>query len=482
MYKILVFGMTENPGGVESVIMNYYHYMDKNTFHFDFLCNSYNKIAFEEEIISNGSQTFHFPARSKNYKKYKKELKNFFENNASKYDAIWVNVCSLANIDYLKMAKKYGIKRRIIHSHNSQNMDSRLRGILHKYNKKRIAYYVTDFWSCSKEASEWFYDSSIIKKSIVISNAIDVEKYCFDDVKRKKLRRDLKWEENYIIGNIGRLHFQKNQMFILDIFEKLIKKEPKVRLILIGDGEDRTKLEKEIDKKKLNKYVYMAGIQKDICGWLSTFDLFLFPSKFEGLSMIDAIVVVCIKDWIPYLNKLLYKFRIEKVKSVVPGGETGQLSIYNGLKSAKQIAKDEKSIVLIHDGVRPLINEKVISDNIQSVIKYGSAITTAKVKETILVVNEGTATIDYVPSRNNSRVAKAPQSFWLDDILKAHEKALSEGEKNCIDSCTMMQRYGYDLYLIDGPGENIKITTPEDFYTMRAILEAKENEQIYGLE
>ena len=165
---------------------------------------------------------------------------------------------------------------------------------------------------------------------------------------------------------------------------------------------------------------------------------------FENHSMIDAIVVVCIKDWIPYLNKLLYKFRIEKVKSVVPGGETGQLSIYNGLKSAKQIAKDEKSIVLIHDGVRPLINEKVISDNIQSVIKYGSAITTAKVKETILVVNEC--------------------------------------EKNCIDSCTMMQRYGYDLYLIDGPGENIKITTPEDFYTMRAILEAKENEQIYGLE
>lgn len=108
---------------------------------------------------------------------------------------------------------------------------------------------------------------------------------------------------------------------------------------------------------------------------------------FENHSMIDAIVVVCIKDWIPYLNKLLYKFRIEKVKSVVPGGETGQLSIYNGLKSAKQIAKDEKSIVLIHDGVRPLINEKVISDNIQSVIKYGSAITTAKVKETIGYIN-----------------------------------------------------------------------------------------------
>ena len=132
--------------------------------------------------------------------------------------------------------------------------------------------------------------------------------------------------------------------------------------------------------------------------------------------------------------------------------------------------------------MRPLINEKVITDNIASVEKHGSAITTAVVKETILVVNDGTSTIDYVPSRKNSRVARAPQSFWLDEILAAHEKSLAEGETNCIDSCTMMQKYGHDLFLVDGPGENIKITTPEDFYTMRAILEAKENAQIYGFE
>lgn len=203
---------------------------------------------------------------------------------------------------------------------------------------------------------------------------------------------------------------------------------------------------------------------------------------FENHRDIDTIVVVCIEDWIPYLNELLYKFRIEKVKKVVPGGKTGQLSIYNGLLAAKEIAGEEKSIVLIHDGVRPLITEKLVKDNIESVKLHGSAITTAVVKETILVVNEGKSTIDYVPSRNNSRVAKAPQSFWLDDILNAHKKSLAEGENNCIDSCTMMQKYGYDLYLIDGPSQNIKITTPEDFYTMRAILEAKENEQIYGFE
>lgn len=203
---------------------------------------------------------------------------------------------------------------------------------------------------------------------------------------------------------------------------------------------------------------------------------------FQEHPMIDSIVVVCIEGWIPYLNNLLYKYRIDKVKKVVPGGETGQLSIYNGLKAAKEIAKEEKTIVLIHDGVRPLINGKVITDNIESVKIHGSAITTAPVKETILVVNEDESSIDFVPSRKNSRVAKAPQSFWLDEILLAHEKCLREGEYNCIDSCTMMQKFDHDLYLIDGPIQNIKITTPEDFYTMRAILEAKENEQIYGFE
>lgn len=202
---------------------------------------------------------------------------------------------------------------------------------------------------------------------------------------------------------------------------------------------------------------------------------------FQKHSEIDAIVVVCVEGWIDYLEKLLYKYRIDKVKRVVQGGLTGQLSIYNGLLAAKEMSENEKAIVLIHDGVRPLINSKVITDNIRSVQEHGSAITTAVVKETVLVVNEDQSTIDFVPNRSNSRVARAPQSFWLDDILNAHQKALDENTTDCIDSCTMMQRYGMQLYLIDGPGENIKVTTPDDFYTMRAILDAKENEQLYGL-
>lgn len=203
---------------------------------------------------------------------------------------------------------------------------------------------------------------------------------------------------------------------------------------------------------------------------------------FERHREVDAIVIACVEDWISYMQELLVKFHIEKVKKIVPGGASGQLSIYNGLCAAEEIAGGQKSIVLIHDGVRPLITEEVITDNIASVKKYGSAITTSVVKETILLVKDDLGVIDYVPSRKNSRVAKAPQSFWLDDILDTHHRALAEGQDNFIDSCTMMQYYGKQLHLIDGPYENIKITTPDDFYTMRAILEARENAQIYGME
>ena len=200
---------------------------------------------------------------------------------------------------------------------------------------------------------------------------------------------------------------------------------------------------------------------------------------FEENNDIDAVVIACVEDWISHLENLLYKYRISKVSKIVPGGNTGQLSIYNGLLAAKEISDQEKSIVLIHDGVRPLINTKLLSDNIKTVKKYGSCITAGVVTETIVVVDEG-LDVEQVPSRSKSRIAKAPQSFWLDDILRVHEKALSDKVYDSIDSCTLMKNYGYQLHMIDGPHENIKITTPEDFYIMRAIIESKENGQIYG--
>lgn len=202
---------------------------------------------------------------------------------------------------------------------------------------------------------------------------------------------------------------------------------------------------------------------------------------FEENEEVDAIVIACIEDWIPYMEGLLSKFNIKKVKKIVPGGNTGQLSIYNGLCAAREIAGRERTVVLIHDGVRPMINSALLDRNIKDVHQFGTSITSSIVKETIVEIdNQGK--IKSVPDREHSRVAKAPQCFWLDEILAVHKRALSEGFNNFIDSCTMMHYYGYPLHMTDGPYENIKITTPDDFYTMRALLEAKENAQIYGFE
>lgn len=202
---------------------------------------------------------------------------------------------------------------------------------------------------------------------------------------------------------------------------------------------------------------------------------------FEKCADVDAVVVVCVAEWMDYFNKLVGQYHLAKVKKVVPGGKTGQLSIYNGLVAAKEIAGDEKSVVLIHDGVRPLINSELLTKNIECVKKYGTSITSGIVKETIVEIDDEGA-IKLVPDRAHSRVAKAPQCFWLGDILGAHQKALAEGREDFIDSCTMMQHYGFKLHMTDGPYENIKITTPDDFYTMRAILQVKEDAQIYGIE
>lgn len=198
---------------------------------------------------------------------------------------------------------------------------------------------------------------------------------------------------------------------------------------------------------------------------------------FDDHPLIDGIVVVCLESWIPFLQKQIKKFEISKVVEVVPGGETGQKSIYNGLEAASK-HYDEDSIVLIHDGVRPLITEKTISDNIDVVMKYGNCITCVPATETF-VVRQLDGSLE-IPSRDDSLIARAPQSFVLKDIFAAHRQAQSEGIDNFIDSCTMMSHYGHEIHTIIGPMENIKITTPTDFFIFRAMVEVHENQQIFG--
>ena len=202
--------------------------------------------------------------------------------------------------------------------------------------------------------------------------------------------------------------------------------------------------------------------------------------QFEDHDQIDQIVVACVEDWIPFLKDLVEKYRLSKVAKIVPGGETGQDSICAGLKAAAELAPPEEQIVLIHDGVRPLINEKTISDCIQSVKDHGSAITVAPAIETIIRVNDERQ-VQEVIERADCLMARAPQCFYLAEILKAHDNAIRENKHDFIDSASIMKYYGHSLSVVEGPVENIKITTPMDFYTFRALFEARESSQLFGV-
>lgn len=200
---------------------------------------------------------------------------------------------------------------------------------------------------------------------------------------------------------------------------------------------------------------------------------------FDNHPQVDAIVVACIDSWIPFLKKMIRKFEITKVIEIVPGGGTGQDSIYNALQAAERAADGKDATVMIHDGVRPLITEQTITDNINTVEEFGSCITCVPATETF-VVSQADGSLE-IPSRANSLIARAPQSFHLSDIMTAHRRAISEEMHDFIDSCTMMSHYGYTLKTIIGPMENIKITTPTDFFIFRAMVEVHENQQIFGL-
>ena len=200
--------------------------------------------------------------------------------------------------------------------------------------------------------------------------------------------------------------------------------------------------------------------------------------NFQDHPEVDGIVIACIEDWIPCLHKLLAKYQIDKVRSVVPGGTTGLESIYRGLLAIRGYAPDD-SVVLVHDGVRPFVNEQLISACIKSVKEHGSAITVTPAIETIVTTEGGKITS--ITDRSKCYHAKAPQCFVLGELFSAYEKARSDGNLNMIDSASLMQFYGHELYTVQGDFDNIKITTPADFYTFKALYEVREQQQIFGL-
>ena len=246
MYKVLVCGLTHNPGGMERVVYNFFKNMNRDMFHFDFICTGSHKIAFSEE----------FDKLSKNPIKY-----------------------------YSLPIRKYGIRKRIIHSHNTGISKLGIRDFIHNINKLMIKRYATDFWSCSNLATQWMYPQEIQNKVIWIKNAIDINEFLFDENLRKKYRASLNIQDDEIlIGNVARIDPQKNQDFLLDVFSKVYEYNNKSKLILVGGG-DYSDLEEKAEKLKIRNNIIFLGVRNDVSELYNIFDIFIFPSRFEGLGV-----------------------------------------------------------------------------------------------------------------------------------------------------------------------------------------------------
>lgn len=196
--------------------------------------------------------------------------------------------------------------------------------------------------------------------------------------------------------------------------------------------------------------------------------------KFQQCDACDAIILACVASHLDYAKDLILRYAITKLRCIVPGGTTSQASIYAALQAAAEISESSDDIVLIHDGVRPLIGSKLIKDNITTVQKHGSCITCAQTKETVILMNTGNI-VKEVTTRAETQLARAPQSFYLSDILGAHQRAYKEGLDDFIDSCTLMAYYGHPLHTLECNSQNIKITTPDDYFLFKAILELQQN-------
>lgn len=200
---------------------------------------------------------------------------------------------------------------------------------------------------------------------------------------------------------------------------------------------------------------------------------------FENNANIDKIVIPCVAGWEEYLAKLVDEFKITKVDKILTGGKDTQESKMKALNYLKEICKDD-DIIMLHDAVRPLITEKMINDNLQSVKEFGNGIAAVPFTETG-IISEDKEYTEKTIIRNTLYIAKAPQSFYFKDVYAAHLAGESMPYTITIDTCSLMTELGKRLHLVPCDTTNIKVTTPEDYYIFKALIDLRESQEIFGL-
>lgn len=272
-------------GGVETLVMNYYRNIDREKIQFDFFVENPSKIIRSDLIEAMGGRIIYIPKIEKLIFNQRKLVKLLKEGD---YDIVHAQKTTL-NYFYLKAAKKAGVRIRISHAHSTSNKKewkkSFLKNLLRPFSKK----YATHYFACSELAGRYLFGNRTFEKGLVyvVNNAIDINRFQFNQMKRDEIRKELKITDQFVVGNVGRIQPQKNHLFLIDIFNAYHKINKNSKLIILGDGPLRDNVIKKIELLKLEEDVILLGVKINPEDYYSAMDCFVLPSLYEGLPVVS---------------------------------------------------------------------------------------------------------------------------------------------------------------------------------------------------
>ena len=315
-------------GGLETMLMNYYRNIDRNKVQFDFLVHRDFEADYDKEIESLGGRIYRVSKLNPFSKKYLSELDQFFKEH-KEYKIVHSHLDCMAGIP-LKYAKKNGILFRIAHAHSS-NQDKDLKYPLKLIFKRNIVKYANECFACGQVAGQWMFGG---KKFQILNNAIDTKQYIFDHKKRINVRKMFGIDESaFVVGHIGRFEAVKNHTFLLDVFYELLKKQENSVLLLVGDGTLKNEIKQKAEKLGINKKVIFAGSRDDVPDMLQAMDIFILPSLYEGLGIVN---IEAQASGLPCLTSERVPMECEKVKGLVT-----QIDLAKGAKYWAQKILDQ---------------------------------------------------------------------------------------------------------------------------------------------
>lgn len=305
-------------GGVEAVVMNYYRHIDRDKIQFDFICDDDSTRIPTEEIEKLGGKVILIPPYQKVFK-YRKALKKVLQEGQYKIVHSHINALSVFS---LWAAKSAGVPVRIAHSHSTSNKKEWKKTLLKNILRPFSKVFATDYFCCSELAGRWLFGNKTYDqgKVYLLNNAIDVDKFKYDEKIRKEKRKELNIKDNQlVIGHIGRFVQQKNHEFLIDIFNEIYKQDKNTILLLIGEGPLKEEIQNKVNELGLDKNVKFLGQRSDANELYQAMDLFLFPSLYEGLGMVlieaQCAGLPCIASIeVPQIAKISDKFVFENLK------------------------------------------------------------------------------------------------------------------------------------------------------------------------